>query len=850
MDRPRLGKGGSGSSSEEERHLAILAAPPATEPMKGASNDALSALDPLPPAVPPADRPPSASEVNLALETLKSLGAAHVEERLFLQRLRLVKLAMLCVKTRIQAKGGNGSQTDRMTASNVKGASVNAKEAGSRGGQKGGSVAPTTPSLGAVLAAWKLLRSDNPKAQAAALEVVESALDGPLAALIMPLLDGSPIEKQLRIGEVTFPTELSLPSERAPPPWLRSWLAGDPLGAAMGELCSVLAAATGNWDAPAKAGGRDSRVRRCSDDGTGGGIGHAKSSTSLDSLPSLPRSPSMGACCTSPATRAGASCACLSSASSAATSPSAAVSPTPTPAPTISDGLIANCILLRNAPLFRHMLTRHVASVALRVQRRSVAAGERFCRPGEAYVLVEGSVHKPSSSSSKTYRCGSMLQQLGCVYDRLPPMDLVAGDPLEGGDGGGRKGGGALLLVIMHADVWDIIMNSPPRFGLSLLKGLVRLGQPSDAPSPPPAEALHAAARQRAQEAHAQAATAAASPNESPQPPARFGMGSESGAQHGASPLSLAAGGVAHAPTRDSLACQLGAPPISSCGSMTKGPQTSDGDEASDGAADAAAAEIVEGALSDAEAHDAARLVKEADAAADAEALSAREGLASLGTGSMMEEDGEEDEEDEGEEVGEEQRALSDTSSERGDPQSADADGAADLAPHSPSVRLRRGRSLQLGMARSFSLVERALILREVQVLRFVDTEYALPAPRPHVPTPRPRPMSPPHVPAPRPRPTFSPHSPAPHPRPASPRHPCAPRFPRGLRFTPCCPPKTTRPAPCLSLQRHRDPRAFQALTPEFVCVRLRAVPLHWQVPPVPRRDLLGAHGAARRPRM
>ena len=52
--------------------------------------------------------------------------------------------------------------------------------------------------LGAVLAAWKLLRSEDVKAQAAALEVVESSLHGTLASLIMPLLDSSPLEKQER----------------------------------------------------------------------------------------------------------------------------------------------------------------------------------------------------------------------------------------------------------------------------------------------------------------------------------------------------------------------------------------------------------------------------------------------------------------------------------------------------------------------------------------------------------------------------------------------------------------------------------------------------------------------------
>lgn len=80
----------------------------------------------------------------------RDLLTTYLNERFYLQRLRIVKLAMLCART--QREG-------RHSAAN-------------------------TPTLGAVLAAWKLLRSDDGKAQAASLEVVESALSGSLAGLV------------------------------------------------------------------------------------------------------------------------------------------------------------------------------------------------------------------------------------------------------------------------------------------------------------------------------------------------------------------------------------------------------------------------------------------------------------------------------------------------------------------------------------------------------------------------------------------------------------------------------------------------------------------------------------------
>lgn len=362
---------------------------------------------------------PSARDVSQALAVLKELGSQHLEERLYLKRLRLVKLAMLCAKTV---------------------ASVSKHEPANGASTK-------TPSLGAVLAAWKLLRSDNPKAQAAALEVVEMVLgSGPLASVVMPLIDSSPMEKQLRIGDATFP-ELHLADPHAAPPWIRSWLAadGDRLGCALGDLCADLA----------------------------GGVAYASLRPNLARKATLPFSSSLGSL------------------------PSIAAVATPVveqgvrDAHTSTSGVIARTVLLRGVPLFRNLLTLHVSNLALRTHLRHVVSGEHFARPGEAYLLVSGNVHK-AGRPERVYRRGQALQQLGCIYDTLPPIDLVAGSsdpkarsadaPRFAADEA-RAPGGACLLVITHVAVWDVLTSSSPRFGLSLLRAMVRLGQPNKSPA-------------------------------------------------------------------------------------------------------------------------------------------------------------------------------------------------------------------------------------------------------------------------------------------------------------------------------------------------------------------------------
>ena len=85
--------------------------------------------------------------------------------------------------------------------------------------------------------------------------MIESSLDGTLASLVMPVLDQSPLEKKLKIGESHFP-ELKASRPRRAPPWIADWLrsAGDGLGAALGTLCATIAAAPPDAPFAAAAG--------------------------------------------------------------------------------------------------------------------------------------------------------------------------------------------------------------------------------------------------------------------------------------------------------------------------------------------------------------------------------------------------------------------------------------------------------------------------------------------------------------------------------------------------------------------------------------------------------------------
>ena len=92
-------------------------------------------------------------------------------------------------------------------------------------------------------AAWRLLRSEDGKAQAAVLEVLDSVLPTQLKKIILPLLDASPAAEKVRGGRESF-EELRAVRPNAPPPWMLGWFgaaASEPLGAALGALCDALA---------------------------------------------------------------------------------------------------------------------------------------------------------------------------------------------------------------------------------------------------------------------------------------------------------------------------------------------------------------------------------------------------------------------------------------------------------------------------------------------------------------------------------------------------------------------------------------------------------------------------------
>ena len=93
----------------------------------------------------------SSGAAALAPAALRQLAVSYAHERLYLQRLRLVKLSMLYVAA-----------------------------AGRFEGQSLGSVQK-------VLAAWRQLRSEDVKAKAAVLEVIDSGLTPPLKSIVMHL---------------------------------------------------------------------------------------------------------------------------------------------------------------------------------------------------------------------------------------------------------------------------------------------------------------------------------------------------------------------------------------------------------------------------------------------------------------------------------------------------------------------------------------------------------------------------------------------------------------------------------------------------------------------------------------
>ena len=165
----------------------------------------LAWVDRIDAALPPPMHAPLAALLGVpewrATDVLRDLAAQYCAERLYLQRLRIVKLAMLCAPAREHVK------------------------------------------VTTVGAAWRLLRSEDGKAQAAVLEVLDSVLPTQLKKIILPLLDASPAAEKVRGGRESF-EELRAVRPNAPPPWMLGWFgaaASEPLGAALGALCDALA---------------------------------------------------------------------------------------------------------------------------------------------------------------------------------------------------------------------------------------------------------------------------------------------------------------------------------------------------------------------------------------------------------------------------------------------------------------------------------------------------------------------------------------------------------------------------------------------------------------------------------
>eukprot|EP00928_Gymnodinium_smaydae_P028930 TRINITY_DN21929_c0_g1_i1.p1 TRINITY_DN21929_c0_g1~~TRINITY_DN21929_c0_g1_i1.p1 ORF type:complete len:1798 (+),score=323.48 TRINITY_DN21929_c0_g1_i1:125-5518(+) len=94
-----------------------------------------------------------------------------------------------------------------------------------------------------VLAAWRVLRSDDAASQAAVLEVLESMLPPSVRSFVLPLLDDSPLDKKLEIAAsfglghcvgVGFGS-----GTQPPPPWLEDWflLPAERLGLELAQFC-------------------------------------------------------------------------------------------------------------------------------------------------------------------------------------------------------------------------------------------------------------------------------------------------------------------------------------------------------------------------------------------------------------------------------------------------------------------------------------------------------------------------------------------------------------------------------------------------------------------------------------
>eukprot|EP00927_Polykrikos_kofoidii_P049112 TRINITY_DN43238_c0_g1_i1.p1 TRINITY_DN43238_c0_g1~~TRINITY_DN43238_c0_g1_i1.p1 ORF type:complete len:1725 (-),score=333.40 TRINITY_DN43238_c0_g1_i1:113-5209(-) len=103
-----------------------------------------------------------------------------------------------------------------------------------------------------VLAAWRVLRSQDTNSQAAVLEVLESMLSPSVKSRVLPVFEESSLEKKLSAGaacgcEELRPVIAAYSESRQPPPWLQAWFSqhGDRLGDELGLICYVLAGIAG-----------------------------------------------------------------------------------------------------------------------------------------------------------------------------------------------------------------------------------------------------------------------------------------------------------------------------------------------------------------------------------------------------------------------------------------------------------------------------------------------------------------------------------------------------------------------------------------------------------------------------
>ena len=128
-------------------------------------------------ALPPPMHAPLAALLGVpewrATDVLRDLAAQYCAERLYLQRLRIVKLAMLCAPAREHVK------------------------------------------VTTVGAAWRPLSIEDGKAQAAVLEVLDSVLPTQLKKIILPLLDASPAAEKVRGGRESFEELRAVRHQRA-----------------------------------------------------------------------------------------------------------------------------------------------------------------------------------------------------------------------------------------------------------------------------------------------------------------------------------------------------------------------------------------------------------------------------------------------------------------------------------------------------------------------------------------------------------------------------------------------------------------------------------------------------------